>query len=305
MTSIRVGVDLGGTKIEAVALSSDGTIVVRQRSATPLGSYDGTVAAVASLVAEVEHQAGGRAAQVGVGTPGSLSPATGLIRNANSTALNGRPLNRDLEQALNRPVRLANDANCFALAEAKAGAGQGYALVFGVILGTGVGGGFVYDGDVLLGRNRIGGEWGHNPLPHPKLDEVPGPKCYCGRYGCIETWVSGPALAADHRREAGIEASPQEIVMLAAAGDMMARDTLDRHTDRLGRALAAVINIADPDVVVLGGGLSNLEHLYVELASAMRPHIFSDTFDTPVIKNALGDSAGVIGAAWLWPAETT
>lgn len=305
MAAIRIGVDLGGTKIEAIALDTRGREVARHRIATPTGGYDHTIAAVRDLIAEIERLAGTAGATVGVGTPGSLSPATGLIRNANSTCLNGQPLDRDLTRALGRPLRLANDANCFALAEAQAGAGQGHGTVFGVILGTGVGGGHVVEGNVLLGRNHIGGEWGHNPLPNPRPDEIPGPLCYCGRRGCIEVWCSGPGMAADHMREVGMEATPEEIVMLAKAGDMGAQDTLDRHLDRLGRALAGVVNIADPDVIVLGGGLSHMAHLYPGLADAMRPHIFSDVFETPVIENALGDSAGVIGAAWLWPVEAT
>ncbi|MEM8959536.1 MAG: ROK family protein [Pseudomonadota bacterium] len=303
MASIRVGVDLGGTKIEAIALDDHGLEIARHRIATPPGPYADTLAAVAALVSEVERLAGATAPAVGVGTPGSLSPASGTIRNANSTRLNGHRLDHDLQQALGRRVRLANDANCFALAEAHAGAGRGFGAVFGVILGTGVGGGLVVAGEMLLGRNRIGGEWGHNPLPNPGPEELPGPACYCGRRGCVEIWCSGPGLSADHLREAGIDATAEEIAMLARAGDMAARDTLDRHLNRLARAMSVVVNIVDPDVIVLGGGLSNLKHLYPGLAEAMRPHIFSDTVETPVVENALGDSAGVIGAAWLWPAE--
>lgn len=299
----RIGVDLGGTKIEAVALNGAGEILTRQRVPTPQSEYTDTLTAILDLVTKIEQEVGANGLPVGVGTPGSISPESGVIRNANSTRLNGQPLDRDLAETLKRPVRIANDANCFALAEAKAGAATKAGSVFGVILGTGVGAGVVVDDKVLLGRNHIGGEWGHNPLPLPRPDEIPGPKCYCGRYGCIETWCSGPALAADHQRETGIEASPKDIVMLASAGDMAAQDTLDRHLNRLARALSGVVNILDPDVIVLGGGLSNLDHLYQGLPGAMKPYVFSDTFQTPIVRNALGDSAGVIGAAWLWLAE--
>ncbi|MEM7058317.1 MAG: ROK family protein [Pseudomonadota bacterium] len=301
--TMRIGVDLGGTKIEAAALDSKANVISRQRIATPQTEYADTLDAIAGLVSTVEADIGATVPKIGVGTPGSLSPASGLIRNANSTRLNGQKLDKDLADRLGRPVRLANDANCFALAEAMSGAGQDADTVFGVILGTGVGAGVVVDGNVLLGRNHIAGEWGHNPLPLPRPDEIPGPLCYCGRYGCIETWCSGPGLAADHQRETGIEASPADIVMLAKAGDMSAQDTLDRHLSRLARAMAGVVNILDPDVIVLGGGLSNLDHLLTDLGPAMTPHVFSDTFRTPIRQNQLGDSAGVIGAAWLWPSE--
>jgi len=296
---LSIGIDLGGTKIEAVALDGDGSELVRRRVSTPRG-YDAIIAAVAVLVAETEGAAGGRVPRVGVGIPGSLSPATGLVRNSNSTALNGRPIDRDLAAALGRPVRVENDANCFALAEACAGAGQGAGVVFGVILGTGVGGGIAVGGRVLPGRNLIAGEWGHNALPAAAADELPGPACYCGRSGCIEAWCSGPALAADHARVTDEELAAPEIAARAGAGDSAAEATLERHLHRLARALAGVVNLLDPDVIVLGGGLSNLEHLHARLPEAMRPHVFSDVFDTAVLKNCLGDSAGVIGAAWLW-----
>jgi fructokinase len=255
------------------------------------------------LVTAVETEAGKRAPVIGVGIPGSLSPASGLVRNSKSTTLNGHAIDRDLAAALGRPVRVANDANCFALAEAVAGAGQGARTVFGVILGTGVGGGVVTGGQVLAGANLIAGEWGHNPLPAPGSDERPGPACPCGRRGCIEAWCSGPALAADHLRRTGADMAPELIAGVGAAGDLDARGTLDRHLDRLARALAGVVNILDPDVIVLGGGLSKLDHLYAGLPDAMHPHVFSDVFTTPILRNRLGDSAGVIGAAWLWPAE--
>jgi len=296
--SIRIGVDLGGTKIEAAALDAGGEVIARQRVPTPQGAYAETLQAIAGLVGQIEAETGAKAPAIGV-------PATGLMRNANSTVLNGKKLDQDLAAEIGRPVRLANDANCFALAEAQSGSARGKSIVFGVILGTGVGSGVVVDGKALLGGNHIAGEWGHNPLPLPRPDEVPGPACYCGRYGCVETWCSGPGLAADHQRETGMEATPKDIVMLAQAGDMSAQDSLDRHLDRLARSMAGVVNILDPDAIVLGGGLSNLDHLYSDLSEAMQPYVFSDTFQTPIVRNQLGDSAGVVGAAWLWNDEGT
>lgn len=295
---MRIGVDLGGSKIEAIALAPGGAERARLRVATPR-AYDAVIRETAALVAAVEDGAGADGAPVGVGIPGSLSPASGRVRNANFTVLNGKALDRDLAAALGRPVRVENDANCFALAEAVAGAGQGAAVVFGVILGTGVGGGIVAGGRVLTGANLIAGEWGHNPLPAPGADELPGPACYCGRAGCIETWVSGPGLAADHARATGAGLEPGEIAAAAAEGDAAARATLERHLSRLARGLAGVVNVLDPDAIVLGGGLSNLAHLYEALPGAMRPHVFSDVFATSIWRNRLGDSAGVIGAAWL------
>lgn len=279
---LRFGVDLGGTKTEVAVLSGD-RVLLRRRAPTP-GSYDETLDAIAALLAEAERAAGARAGAVGVGTPGSLSPATGLMRNANSTRLNGRALDRDLAERLGRPVRLANDADCFALAEARLGAGRGCATVLGLILGTGVGAGIVTGGRLVSGPNGIAGEWGHNGLARPAADELPGPACWCGRQGCIEAWCSGPGLAGDHERQTGERLSAEEIAA---------------HADRLGRGLAAVVNVLDPQVIVLGGGLSNLPGLAEGLAGAMRPHVFSDVFATPVRRHALGDSAGVIGAAWL------
>jgi fructokinase len=303
---MRIGVDLGGTKTEVVALDWAGAELARHRIATSRDGYDSVVRGIVDLVATVETQTGLRAPAIGIGIPGSLSPATGLVRNANYTVLNSRPLDRDLCDALGRPVRVENDANCFALAEAMSGAGQGLAqgadTVFGVILGTGVGGGIVTGGQVLSGRNLIAGEWGHNGLPVASADELSGPPCYCGRCGCIETWCSGPAMRADHERTTGQQLNPSAIAARAAEGDAAAMATLDRHLDRLARALAVVVNILDPDAIVLGGGLSNLDHLYARLPGAMRPHVISDVFETPILKNRLGDSAGVIGAAWLWPA---
>jgi fructokinase len=300
---MRIGVDLGGTKIEAVALSPAGDVIERRRIATPQGGYDSVVRGIADLVAAVEARIAARALAIGIGIPGSLSPANGLVRNANSTVLIGHALDRDLAEALGRPVRLSNDANCFALAEAMAGAGQGADTVFGVILGTGVGGGIVTAGRVIAGRNLITGEWGHNRLPALSPDDLDAPHCYCGRDGCIEAWCSGPGLSADHHRATGETLDAAAIASRAASGDTAAQATLERHLRRLALALAGVVNVLDPDAIVLGGGLSNLDHLYNRLPVAMSPHVFSDVFDTPILTNRLGDSAGVIGAAWLWAEE--
>ncbi len=299
---MRLGVDLGGTKIEAIALADDGSVRARRRVATPTGDYAATVHAVAALVAAVEQEAGWSAGtvSVGVGIPGTLSPATGLVKNANanSTCLIGRPLDRDLEAALRRSVRLANDADCFALSEATDGAGAGATSVFGIILGTGVGGGIVIGGRPVSGPNAIAGEWGHNPLPWPTDAERPGPACYCGKHGCIETFLSGPGLTADH----GGGLTGAEIAAAASAGNPAATAALDRYVDRLARALATVINVLDPEVIVLGGGLSNLTVLYDRLPAALPLWVFSDTVRTAVRPPAHGDSSGVRGAAWLWPA---
>ncbi len=295
---IRLGVDLGGSKIEVVALDAAGRELARLRRPTPQGDYAATVAAVAGLVDEAERAAG-RADSIGVGTPGALSAATGLLKNANSTCLNGRPLQQDLEAALGRPVRLANDANCFALAEAADGAAQGAEVVFGVILGTGVGGGIVVHGRVLTGANAIAGEWGHNPLPWPRDEERPGPDCYCGRRGCIETWLSGPGLAADHRAATGQVLAPPQIAAGAAAGESACAASLARYEARLARALAHVINLLDPEVIVLGGGLSNIDRLYENLPRLWQPWVFSDRVATRLVRHAHGDSGGVRGAAWL------
>lgn len=303
MATIRFGIDLGGTKIEAVALDPQGAEIARERTPTPGESYEANLAAIGDLLAKTEQRAGAPAVKVGIGTPGSLSPETGQMRNADSTRLNGRTLDRDLERVLNRPVRLENDANCFALAEATAGAGQNARTVLGLILGTGVGSGIVVDGRTLVGHNRIGGEWGHNPLPIPGPEERPGPKCSCGRTGCIEAWCSGPGLAADHLRRTGADMDAAMIAACAEAGDMDCRETLNLHSARLGRALAGVVNVLDPDVIVLGGGLSNMTDLAGNLAEAVRTHVFSDSFTTPIRVNQLGDTAGVIGAAWLWQIE--
>ena len=300
--TLRIGIDLGGTKIEAAAIDQDGRIRARRRIATPAGDYDATIAALVGLVAAIENAAGA-CASVGVGIPGTIVAETGLVKNANSTWLNRRPLGCDVEAALGRPVRFANDANCFALSEAIDGAAAGCGTVFGVILGTGVGGGIVIGGRLLVGANAIAGEWGHNPLPAPRRDELPGPPCYCGRSGCIETFLSGPGLAADHRRHAGRDLAAPEIAAGAAAGDRDCRATLDRYAGRLVRALAGIINLIDPDAIVLGGGLSAFDFLYDEVPRRWGRHIFSDTVVTRLLAPRHGDSSGVRGAAWLWPPE--
>ena len=296
---MRIGVDLGGTKIEAIALDNEGEVLARRRIPAPRGDYSATLGAIAGLVTTVEADIG-RPGTVGIGTPGAISPFTGRLRNANSVWLNDRALDRDLEERLGRPVRLANDADCFALSEATDGAGRGAASVFGVIIGTGTGGGIVVGGRLLCGPNAIAGEWGHNPLPWPRPDELPGPACYCGKHGCIETFLSGPGLAADHQRQTGRNRSPREIQAAANRGDPAATATLERHTDRLARGLATVINLLDPEVIVLGGGLSNLPHLYEALPGLIRSYLFCDGLATRILPPVHGDSSGVRGAAWLW-----
>ncbi len=303
---MRIGVDLGGTKIEAIALSPGGQEIARLRVTTPR-DYAACLDAIAALVQELDR-AGGAAGTVGVGIPGTVVPQTGLVKNANSTWLNGQPLERDLAGRLGRPVQVMNDANCFALSEATDGAAAGAPVVFGVILGTGVGGGIVVDGRCLPGANLIAGEWGHNPLPWATPDEQPGPPCYCGKHGCVESWLSGPGFEHDHTERTGITVSGREIVRAAASGDAGAMATLARYHDRLSRALASLINVLDPDVVVLGGGMSNLPGL-PEATSALLPrHVLavgasSDPVLTRVVRAAHGDSSGVRGAAWLWPAS--
>ena len=287
---VRIGIDLGGTKIEGIALDDAGQVLVRRRVPTPRGDYAGTVAAIAALVREIESATGARGT-VGVGIPGALSRVTGLVKNANSTWLNGRPLQSDLETALQRPVRLANDANCFALSEAVDGAGRGARVVFGVILGTGVGGGIVVDGRLLEGPNAIAGEWGHNPLPLPQDDDLPLRPCWCGRAGCIETYLCGPAL----QREREIDGEPA--FAREVRGDEAA---FARYEARLARALAGVINLLDPDVIVLGGGVSNVDRLYDSVPRLWQAHVFSDHVATRLEKHVHGDSSGVRGAAWLW-----
>jgi fructokinase len=299
VSRLRIGVDLGGTKIEVIALAADGRELLRRRVATPQGDYGATLHAVAALVAAVEKELG-RRGTVGIGIPGAESLASGLIKNANSTCLIGQPLRTDLEALLRRQVRLANDANCFALSEASDGAGRDAEVVFGVILGTGVGGGIVVRSHALTGANAIAGEWGHNPLPLPAAEDIPLPPCYCGRSGCIETYLSGPGLTRDHALRSGDTLSPAEIAARAATGDAACDATMQRYEARLGRALAGVINILDPQVIVLGGGLSNLGRLYRNLPACCGPHVFSDVFQTRIVPPAHGDSSGVRGAAWLW-----
>jgi len=294
-------VDIGGTKIEVAAL--EGSVVRgRRRVPTPRDDYEGTLRAVAGLVRGLEAECGA-AATVGVGMPGALSPADGLVMNSNSVWLNGRALAQDLAAVLPLPLRFENDANCFALSEAVDGAAKGARAVFGVIVGTGTGGGVVLDGRVWTGRNAIAGEWGHNPLPRPGLEEMPGPPCYCGRTGCIETWLSGPGLARDYGRTTGMRADPAEIATRAEQGDAGAEATLARYEDRMARALAAVVNIFDPDVIVLGGGLSNLSRLYRNVPLLLPQHVMSEQVTTWVLPAVHGDSSGVRGAAWLWEAK--
>jgi fructokinase len=296
---MRIGIDLGGTKTEGIALGDDGRELARRRVDSPR-HYEGTLDSIAGLVAYLEGATGARGT-VGVGIPGAASPATGAVKNANSTWINGRPLGRDLEARLGRPVRLMNDANCFALSESADGAGAGAAVVFGVILGTGVGGGVVIDGRCLVGANLIGGEWGHNPLPWPADDERPGPPCYCGKRGCVETFLSGPGLERDHAARAGQAFASRDVVRLAAEGDPDAGATMARYHDRLARALATVVNVLDPDVIVLGGGLSNVPGVAEAAEAGLPAHVFSDAVATRVVRNRHGDSSGVRGAAWLWP----
>lgn len=297
---IRVGIDLGGTKIEGVALDAQGQELWRQRVWTPQGDYAGTLDAIRDLVLAAEGELGALA-QVGIGIPGSMSPLTGRVRNANSTCLNGQPLHQDLEARLGRSIRLENDANCLALSEATDGAGAGATTLFAAILGTGVGGGIVAHGRLLTGINRIAGEWGHSPLPQPEARDLPAPACYCGRLGCIETYLSGPGLAADHARRQGGTLDAVAIGLAAAAGDPACEASLQCYEARLARALAGVINLLDPDVIVLGGGLSRLERLYRNVPARWGAHIFSDQVATRLLPARHGDASGVRGAANLWP----
>lgn len=299
---MKIGIDLGGTKIEGAVLDG-GAIVERLRVPTPQGDYQATVQAVADVVSTLEQQLGRQGLTVGIGHPGSISPSTGRLRNSNSVCLNDRPLQQDLEAALRRPLRLANDADCLALSEAADGAAAGAANVFAVILGTGVGGGIAINGQLLRGHNGIAGEWGHNALPRPRPEwaEVPGPRCWCGRYGCIETWLSGPALAADHRQLGGEPLSAEDIGAMTDDGDVTAGATLSRYEDRLARALAGVINVLDPDVIVLGGGVSKLQRLYRYVPALWDEWVFSDLISTRLVPALHGDSSGVRGAARLWP----
>ncbi len=302
---MRIGVDLGGTKIEAIALADDGTVLSCHRTATPQGDYSATLDATVAAIEQVESQAGYTAQDgtIGVAIPGAVSPQTGLVKNANSTCLIGHAFDQDLGARLRRPVRMANDANCFTLSEATDGAGAGAASVFGVILGTGVGGGLVIDGRLHAGANLIAGEWGHNALPWPDDDERPGPNCYCGKQGCVETFLSGPGFEADFRRASGKSLSAQVIAQQAAAGDENSEDALARYERRLAKALAAVINIVDPEAIILGGGVSNIDRLYETVPRLWLAHVFSDTVSTKLLQAKHGDSSGVRGAAWLWPVK--
>jgi fructokinase len=298
---VRIGIDLGGTKIETVAMLGDGSELGRFRLETPAGDYDGIIAAVAASVRRAED-AWGPTGRIGLGTPGAIDPTTGLLKNSNSVVLNGKPLQQDVEAALGRAVRMANDADCFALSEAADGAAAGAGSVFGVIIGTGVGGGLVYRGALVAGPNAIAGEWGHNPLPWPEADERPGALCYCGLSGCIETFLSGPGFERDHRSSTGVDLAAADIAAAAAAGDPRAGASLERYGHRMARALAAVINVFDPEVIVLGGGLSNIDALYEAVPRRWGEYVFSPRVLTKLVRAGHGDSSGVRGAARLWPA---
>ena len=302
MNPLRIGIDLGGTKIEIIVLDAQGVELLRRRVATPRDDYQGTVRAIVDLVLAAEQELAAPAS-VGIGTPGAISRATGLLKNANSVCLNGKPLLDDLQAALQRPLRIANDADCFTLSEASDGAAAGMDNVFGVIVGTGTGGGIVSHGGLLSGVNAIAGEWGHNSLPWPRNDERPGPDCYCGKQGCIETWLSGPGLEREYAFASGEQLKVQDIVQLELAGDPVAAQCLDRYIDRMARALASVINIIDPQVIVLGGGMGNIQRLYRDVPGVWGQYIFSDRVDTRLVQPMHGDSSGVRGAAWLWPVD--
>jgi len=299
---LRLGIDLGGTKIEGIVLDADGVERCRERVPTPQDDYEATLDAVAGLVSSLEAGVD-QACSVGIAMPGSVSRATGLVKNSNSVCLNGKPLHRELEERIGRPLRFANDADCFALSEATDGAGRDAAVVFGVIVGTGTGGGVVINGSLLAGPNGIAGEWGHNPLPWPQAGELPGRACYCGQHGCIETWLSGPGLARDHTQMNGGAMDARTIIQLAELGDAKACATMKRYADRMARALASVINLLDPDVIVLGGGISNCKRLYKAVMSRWDEYVFSDRVDTRLVRAQHGDASGVRGAAWLWPQE--
>jgi fructokinase len=299
---MRIGVDLGGTKIEAIALDEAGGVLERRRVLTPKDDYEGIVKAIATLVEGIEAQLD-EEGSIGVGIPGAVSPATELVKNANTTSLIGQPLHMDLSEALGRQVRLANDADCFAISEATDGAAKGAGTVFGVIVGTGTGGGVVAHGRLLQGPNAIAGEWGHNPLPWPNPDELPGAPCYCGKHGCIETWLSGTGFARDFFEHTGKQIKGPEIVQLASAGDASAEAALQRYEDRMARALASIINVIDPEVIVLGGGMSNVTRLYENVPKIWHRYVFSDEVFTKLVAPKHGDSSGVRGAAWLWPPQ--
>ena len=296
---MRIGIDLGGTKIEGLALDDSGKEILRQRVDTPQGNYQATIAVIVNLVQLLEANTQ-QTGTVGIGIPGAISPTTQLVKNANSTWLIGKPLHADLQQALSRQVRIANDANCFVVSEATDGAARGAEIVFGVIVGTGTGGGVYVNGKDITGINAIAGEWGHNPLPWPSADEYPGRECYCGKKGCIETWLSGPGFTHDHQLHGGRGNTAKEIIALAEQGDKLAESALQRYEDRMARALATVINIVDPEIIVLGGGMSNITRLYRNVPKLWEQYIFSDHVATKLAPPAHGDSSGVRGAAWLW-----
>jgi fructokinase len=301
-TEMRIGIDLGGTKIEGLAIDDQGRELARHRMDTPRDDYDATIMAMAGLVRRLEEEIG-ETGTVGAGIPGSISRVTGLVKNSNSTWLNGRPLDRDLTAALGREVRIANDANCFAVSEATDGAAAGSRVVFGVILGTGCGGGVALDARVHDGPNGVAGEWGHNPLPWQSPEEYPGPTCYCGKRGCMEMWVSGTGIALDYKTATGRTRTTREIVSDFEAGDREATAAVERFEDRLARGLAQVINILDPDVIVIGGGVSRAEHIYEALPKKLPVYVFGGEVSTPVLPAKYGDSSGVRGAAWLWPSR--
>jgi fructokinase len=298
---MRIGIDLGGTKIEALAIDHHGVELGRHRVDTPRNDYKGTIDAMVGLVRRLEGETG-RTATVGAGIPGTISGMTGLVKNANSTWLNGRPLDKDLSAAMGREVRVANDANCLAVSEATDGAAAGKHMVFGVILGTGCGGGVAVDGRVHAGRNGVGGEWGHNPLPWQRPEEYPGPECYCGKRGCMEMWVSGTGVALDYKMTTGREKTTRQIIADFEAGDADAAAIVVRFLDRLARGLAHVINVLDPDVIVVGGGLSRVSYIYESVPKELAKYVFGGEADTPILQAVHGDSSGVRGAAWLWPA---
>lgn len=299
---MRIGIDLGGSKIEVIALDHGGQELIRKRIDSPQDSYRHTLTAIRDLVLEVETITG-QTGTVGIGIPGATSKHTGLVKNANSIWLIGQPLKEDLQTILEREIRIANDANCFVLSEATDGAGQGENVVFGIIVGTGTGGGLCVNGQIIEGVNAIAGEWGHNPLPWPNTDELPGRECYCGKRGCIETWLSGPGMAADYQAQGGGIKTAKEIVVLAGRGDVLAEATLQDYEDRMARAIASIINVLDPDVIVLGGGMSNVERLYENVCSRWGQYVFSDSVNTRLLAPRHGDSSGVRGAAWLWDDE--
>lgn len=296
---MRIGIDLGGTKIEGIALDDAGVELIRRRIPTPQGDYQATLVEIQSLIKYIEAETG-QHGSIGVATPGAISPATGLMKNSNSVCMNGKPMFKDLSDLLNREIKIANDANCFALSEATDGAAQGAPVVFGIIIGTGTGGGIVVDGKILAGPNAIAGEWGHNPLPWPQDIELPGPECYCGKNGCIETYLSGPGMTRDHELYANIILDAQTIVGKARFGDEDASETLQRYEDRLARSLAQLMNILDPDVIVLGGGMGNIKRLYKNVPKLWGAYVFSDQVSTKLLPPKYGDSSGVRGAAWLW-----